>query len=95
MTRPSSDADLPDFAKMMNPEFRLASADDARTLQRALDAAYPIMGSEDQKAAANRRVGNQWIFVRGVFFDNKMGFIFETDATGAVTAVKFSLKLHG
>ena len=95
MTAPSSDADLPDLAKMMNPAFRLASPADAQTLQQALDAAYPIIGSENQKAATSRHVGNQWIFVRGVFFDNKSGFIFETDAKGAITAVKYSLKLPG
>jgi hypothetical protein len=90
---PSGDADLPDLPKMMNPGFRLTSADDARVLQQALDVAYPIVGSGDKKAEANRRVGNRWIFVRGVFFGKDMGFIFETDANGAIVAVKYSLKL--
>jgi hypothetical protein len=92
-TRPGEDAELPDFLKMMNPVFKLATSADARTLQQALDAAYPILGSDDQKAKTYRRAGNQWIFVRGVFFDNRQGFVFETDSTGAIVAVKYALKL--
>lgn len=31
------------------------------------------------------RVGNQWILVRGMFFDKTMGFVLTTDPNGAVT----------
>jgi hypothetical protein len=93
VTRPSTDADLPDFLTMLNPGFKLATEDDARTLQQALDVAYPIIGSGDKKAETNRRAGNEWIFVRGIFFDKKMGYVFQTDPSGRIVSVKYSLKL--
>jgi len=93
VSRPSTDADLPHVLKMMNPGFRLTSAEDARMLQQVLDAIYPIIGSDDKKAETHRRTGNQWIFVRGVFFGKSQGFVFEIDASGAIVAVKYSLKI--
>jgi hypothetical protein len=93
VTSPSTDAELPDFLKMLNPGFKLATADDARTMQQALDAAYPIISSEGKKARTNRQAGNQWVFVRGVFFDSKMGYIFQTDASGRIVSAKYALKL--
>ena len=91
--RPSSDADLPDFAKMLNPDFKLKTDADAKLLQQALDAAYPIIGDSDKKAESFRHAGGQWILVRGVFFDDKLGYIFEVDASGTIKSVKFTLKL--
>ena len=40
-----------------------------------------------------KHAGNQWTLVRGMFFDKKMGFVLTTDANGAVTNVKYVLKL--
>jgi hypothetical protein len=93
VSKPSTDTDLPDVLKMMNPGFRLASAEDALVLQQALDTAYPISGSDDKKAKTYRRTGNEWIFVRGVFFGKSKGFVFEVDAGGAIVAAKYVLKL--
>ncbi len=90
---PGSDADMPGLLKALNPSFRLATAADAAALQQALDTVYPIEDKADLKLRANRRMGNQWLFVRGEFFDDRKGFVFETDAKGSVTAVKYSLRL--
>lgn len=91
IARPSSDADMPDFPKMLNPDFKLKSDSDAKDMQAALDAAYPIVGDSDKKAATFIHSGNQWTFVRGKFFDKKLGFIFQTDASGTITSAKFAL----
>lgn len=91
--RPSSDVDLPEFPKLLNPAFRLKTDDDAKVLQQALDTAYPIIGNDNKKAKSFRRAGDQWILVRGVFFDDQLGFIFTVDPTGAVKSVKFVLRL--
>jgi hypothetical protein len=94
VSRPGSDADLPDFVKMINPDFKLKSDDDAKTMQTALDAAYPIIGSDDdKKAEAFKHVGNQWIFIRGNFFQDKMGYVFDVDADGKIKSAKYMLKL--
>jgi hypothetical protein len=93
VSSPSSDGDLPDLQKMLNPEFKLATPADAETLQEALDAVYPIVMDRDKKIRNFRRAGSQWMFVRGTFFDAKSGYIFETDGKGTITAVKYQLKL--
>lgn len=91
--RPSSDADLPDYLKLLNPDFKLRTDADAKKLQQALDTAYPIISDSDKKSEAFRHAGHAWTFIRGDFFDSKMGYIFETDAGGAIKSVKFLLKL--
>jgi hypothetical protein len=93
VSRPSSDGDLPDFQKMFNPDFKLRTDADAKTLQQALDTAYPIISDSDKKSEAFRHAGHTWTFVRGDFFDSKLGYVFETDAGGAIKSVKFLLKL--
>jgi hypothetical protein len=93
VTRPGSDADMPDFMKMLNPEFRLHGVESAALFQQALDVAYPIIGSGDQKAKTFMQEGNRWIFVRGLFFKDRLGFIVETDGSGRIKSMKFVLKL--
>lgn len=90
---PSSDDDAPQIRKMMNPRFRLLTDQDAIVLEHALDVVYPIVGSEDRKAEAFRHDTSQWMFVRGLFFGKQSGFVFKTDATGAITSVKYALRM--
>ena len=91
--RPGEDQDLPEFPKMVNPAFALTTDAAARTFQQALDEIYPIVGNSDKKVEAFRHAGNQWIFIRGMFIDTKLGFILTTNAAGSVVAAKFSLKI--
>lgn len=91
--RPGTDTDMPDFPKMVSPSFKLKSDADAKDMQAALDVAYPIIGDDDKKAATFRHSGTQWTFVRGKFFNNYLGFVFDTDANGTITSAKFSLKI--
>lgn len=93
LSRPSSDQDCPDLVSMLNPQFRLTGATSAETLQKALDAVYPLITDESKAARAYTRSGSQWTFVRGRFFDDQLGFIFTTDPAGKVASVKFALKL--
>ena len=91
--RPSTDGDCPAILQMIRPDFRLKTDNDARVVQAALDAVFPIIGSSDQKAKNFKHAGHQWKFIRGEFFDAKMGFLVTTDNSGAVTGVQFVLKL--
>ncbi len=93
ITRPSSDADCPTFVKMLRRDFKLTKDADAATLQEALDQLYPIIMEDEKKAEAFHHSGNQWQFVRGTFFEDKMGFLVTTDASGTITSVKYVLKL--
>ncbi len=92
ISRPSSDADMPNFVKMLNPDFKLKTDDDAKSMQAALDSAYPVITDDDKKAEKFRRTGNQWVFARGKFFNDDLGFVFQTDDSGTITSAKFTLK---
>ncbi|HTW93171.1 MAG TPA: hypothetical protein VMD30_00155 [Tepidisphaeraceae bacterium] len=92
-SRPDTTQDLPNFSKTVNPSFKLATDDDAKTMQAAFDALYPIASTDDQKVEGFKHSGNEWTFIRGKFFQNSMGFVVDTDASGVVTGAKFSLQL--
>jgi hypothetical protein len=91
---PSSTADMPDFLKLLKADFTLKTDADAKVFQDALDVLYPIdttFNKDDLNARAVKHKGNQWIFIRGKFFDHFKGFIVTTDAGGKVTGVKWTL----
>ena len=93
LSRPGTDGDYPAIQKMLNPALRLTGDGDLKTVQNAFDLVYPIVGMQDMSARDFKHTGNQWVLVRGVFFDKKMGFVLTTDGDGAVTDVKYVLKL--
>jgi hypothetical protein len=92
ISRPGTDTDMPALLKMLNPSFKLKTDDDAKSMQTALDAAYPIVTDDDKKAEKFRHTANQWVFARGKFFNDDLGFVFQTDDSGAITSAKFTLK---
>lgn len=93
VTRPGTDGDCPQIAKMIKSDFALKSDDDAKTLQSAFDLLFPPVGDIEKKVIAFHHNGNEWQFIRGAFFDKHMGFVITTDNAGKITAVKYSLKL--
>jgi hypothetical protein len=93
LSRPGTDGDYPKIQKMLNPSLRLTSDSDLKTVQTAFDLVFPIVGTQDMSVRDYKHAGNQWTLVRGMFFDKKMGFVLTTDANGAVTNVKYVLKL--
>ena len=91
--RPGSNQDCLIIQGFFRPDFRLKDDDDARVLQAAFDAIYPISSDDDRKVATFKHAGDQWTFVRGEFFDHLMGFVVTTDSDNAVTRVQYVLKL--
>ena len=92
MTRPSTDAAMPEFPKMVK-NFKLKTDEDAKTMQAALDAVYPVIGDDDKKAVSFSHNGTEWTFIRGKFFDKHMGFVFKTDGNGMIVEARYSLKV--
>lgn len=90
---PPTDDAAPLIAKLLSPSFRLRADQDGIVLQRALDVALPIASDAERKTATFKRDGNQWSFVRNHFFGAPSGFVFTTDAKGAITSAKYLLKL--
>ncbi|WP_345194028.1 hypothetical protein, partial [Kistimonas scapharcae] len=93
---PSTNQPVPELKKCLKKDFQLKTRQDASILEAALDILYPIRegyGSEDMEHKAIRQNGNQWLFIRGVFFRDLMGFIFETDNSGNILSVDYSLEI--
>jgi hypothetical protein len=93
VTKPGTDAELPDFVQMLKPELRLRSTGDATMVQKALDTIFPPFMESERKLITFKHTGTTWIFVRGEFFESKSGYVFETDADGAIQSVKYMLRL--
>ena len=94
ISTPSSTMDMPDFVKLIKPDFTIKSDSDARASQDALDLLYSIdstFNKDDLNARATRHSGSQWTFVRGKFFDHFKGFIITTDDSGKITGIKWTL----
>lgn len=96
LSQPGTDMELPDLKAILNPKFKLLDAASAKTLEAAIDVLYPRDAfGENAGAKENtiRNKGNEWVLIRGKFFENNKGFVFTTDGKGTITKVKFSLSL--
>ena len=96
VSTPGTDADMPDLKALLKPDFKLKADADGKTFQAALDLLYPIderFDKEDLKAKAVRHADTEWTFIRGKFFDHFKGLVVKTDATGAITNIKYSLDI--
>mgnify|MGYP001545056266 CR=1 FL=1 len=89
---PDTDADMPDFAKLVKPGFTLKTDADAHALQDAFDVLYPV-DKDDASVKTIRHSGNTWTFIRAKFFDHFDGLIVTTDGSGKITDVKRSLEV--
>jgi len=91
---PNTNQSCPRVKALINKTFKLKTEQDAKTLEAALDELYPIFGGRNKKAKAIRRQGQTVTFVRSAFFKKLGGFVFETDANGAIMNVRYSLKIE-
>lgn len=93
LSRPGSTGDCPWLAAMIRPDFTLHGDADAKTMQDAFDLVFAPFTDDDKKNVAFRHKGHEWTFIRGKFFDKKLGFILTTDDQGKVISAKFSLEI--
>ncbi|GAA4651180.1 hypothetical protein GCM10023116_34630 [Kistimonas scapharcae] len=93
---PTTNEPLPDLHRILNKDFQIKSPQDALLLEEALDILYPIrttFGNEDLNQKAVLENGNQWLFIRGAFFEDLKGFVFTTDASGNITDASYALRI--
>ena len=96
LTSPSTDQSCPELNALIKKSFKLKTAKDAKMLEGFLDQLYPIsdsFGAKDKEAKAIKKSGNKIILIRGEFFKKLKGYIFETDASGTILKVDYSLGL--
>lgn len=87
-----TDKSLPVLLEILNPDFSLTTDSDARLMEQALGALYPVHSISDKNATGIRRQGDTWLFVRGKFFDHHKGFVVKTK-NGKVTELRYKLKI--
>ena len=88
------DKELTTLNGMLNKNFLIKDEASAKTFETALDALYPLSDS-DKAQEKHLKKGNQWIYVRGPFFEKFKALLVTVDAKGAITKMEFSLNYTG
>jgi len=84
---------MPSLKSLLKKDLRLNNMEDAQMIQDALDSIYKISSFSDENVKAIKQIGDEWIFIRGKFFDKYKGFIFDTK-DGVIVEVKYSLDIE-
>jgi hypothetical protein len=83
---------MPSLKSLLKKDLRFKNMKDAQMIQDALDNIYKISSISDKNAKGIKQKGDEWIFIRGKFFDKYKGFIFKTK-DGVIVEVKYSLHI--
>ena len=75
---------------MFKKDFLLKDENAAAKFESALNVIYPVE-DRDKGQIKHMKKGDQWIFIRGKFFDNFSAMIITVDPKGAITRVTYSL----
>jgi hypothetical protein len=85
-----TDLDCPIFMSMIKKDFLLKDENAAKQFEAALNVLYPVDEKEVQNIKHMKK-GQQWIFLRGKFFDDYTAFIVTTDTNGKVSKIAAQL----
>jgi hypothetical protein len=90
MQKLSFDMELTQLLTLLKKEFRLKDEANAVLFEKALNALYPV----EEKEVSNVRhlkKSNQWIFLRGKFFDDETAVIVTVNPDGTITKIELIL----
>lgn len=86
----SSDSNLPDVLSLLKKDFRLKDEASAVKFEQSLNALFPV-DKDDVLNIKHMKKNNQWIFIRGKFFDDNTAVIATTNPDGTVSKVEVLL----
>lgn len=86
----SNHQEFPTLLSLVKKDFLLKDEKAAKQFEAALDLLYPPR-EKDRKEVKHMQEGEQWIFIRGTFFDDAKAFAVTTDPDGTVTNIEFKL----
>lgn len=90
----STDMDVPQLLSIVKKGFLLKDEASAKLFEAALNTLYPV--DEDEVAALKHmKKGNQWIFLRDKFFDDRTAVIATVSANGTITKLQVILGYPG
>ncbi|MDD4673096.1 MAG: hypothetical protein PHI03_09180 [Bacteroidales bacterium] len=78
------------FKQIANAQITLVTNDDALLLEELLDEIIP---AKDEEVKSFYKEGDNWLFVRDTFFNDKSGYAVEVDTNGKIAAISYKLKL--
>jgi hypothetical protein len=86
----SEDKELPVLFSLLKKDFLIKDEAGAKLFEAALNELYPV--KEDEKAGLRHmKKGNQWIFIRGKFFDDYTAVIITASTAGNVSKIEVKL----
>ena len=93
---PYTNMPMPNLKTLIRSDFHLETDEDAIILQEAFEQIYPSFSLFDEKVEETdiRHSNNEWLLIRGKFFDRHKGFIIKNDKKGAITYVSYSLEIQ-
>ena len=80
------------LATLLRSDFAIQNEEDARTFELALDAIYPLSWSDKPEDKKHMKKDDQWIFLRGKFFDALKGFVVSLDENYRIRQIEYQLK---
>ena len=86
----TTDMELPLLLSLVKKDFLLKDEAGAKLFETALNTLYPVRDSE-KGDVKHLKKGNQWIFLRGKFFDDQTAVLVTIDAKGVITKLEIKL----
>jgi len=93
LQQPSTNKQLDQMLSIMSKTFTVKNEADARVFETALDKIYPILIGSDNEYKEHFKKANKWYFVRGGFFEERMGFVLTLDQNSKVTSIEFNMEI--
>ena len=86
----SSDMELTTMFSLVKKDFLLKDEPSALTFEKSLDILFPPRDS-DKANVKHMKKNNQWIFIRGKFFDDSTAVIVTVNPNGSISKIELKL----
>jgi hypothetical protein len=77
---------------LLKKDFTIRNESEAKIFEAALDAIYPIDWTVDAEDKKLLQQDGKWMFLRGVFFGSKKGFVITLDQNFGISQIDFDLE---
>lgn len=86
-----TDSILPLLA-LVRKDFIVKGVNEAIIIETALEKLYPLSSFSGNEDKERLKIGNNWYFIRGKFFDSKSGYIVTLDKNLRISNIAYSME---
>lgn len=86
----SEDHEMPQLVALIKKDYLLKDEPSAKAFEATLNELFPVK-KEDLAGVKHYKKGNQWIFIRGKFFEDKSALIVTVAPNGTITKIENKL----